>query len=282
MWRRAEQDSTGITQYIERSITAYDSRQHHKLKAILESRKTISIWIRTRKVERELVSGPGRLGPRAWLSGWIFLLGLLYWYIKGQGIVQSDLDSINCPYTVLTSVVEMKPKGTCWSLIRSSHVTMWFIISYPRSFWRLRGSIVHMEYLRNDYDISRTFSLAQQILILHLRLLWSTEIKIGWLGATIPNLSKIVVAHGGKSQKKKKQTQCARLPRLCHKVVNGAGSDELVTICSVLRSQPWSDSVLITYIRAYYRIWEGRYKFRIRCYYSRGLWRRHGIAMILD
>jgi hypothetical protein len=61
-----------------------------------------------------------------------------------------------------------------------------------------------MEYLRNDYDISRIFTLAQQILILHLRLLWSTEIKIG-LGATIPNLSKIVVAHGGKSQKKSKQ-----------------------------------------------------------------------------
>jgi hypothetical protein len=69
-----------------------------------------------------------------------------------------------------------------------------------------------MEYLRNDYDISRTFTLAQQILILHLRLLWSTEIKIGGLGATIPNLSKIVVAHGGKSQKKKANTTRSLAP----------------------------------------------------------------------
>lgn len=62
-----------------------------------------------------LFPSTGPSGPRAWLPGWILLLGTGYYYIVTlrQGIVQSDLVPNNHPYTVLTSVVEMKPKGTC-------------------------------------------------------------------------------------------------------------------------------------------------------------------------
>lgn len=114
-------DSTWIKQYRARSIIAYDSRQYHKLKAMdrgnRESRSPYDS--KSRKVERACFPAQGCWGPRAWLSGWIYwnqviiLYGVRSTYISGQGIVQSGLVPLNYPYTVLTSVVEMKPKGTC-------------------------------------------------------------------------------------------------------------------------------------------------------------------------
>lgn len=117
VWRREGEERGFHRNKAGRSIVAYDSRQYYKLKATLEFRKSIHM-IQIEGRWRELVFGPRAFGSACLAIGMDLAIEINYYllrksHILGQGIVQSGLVPINYPYTVLTSVVEMKPKGTC-------------------------------------------------------------------------------------------------------------------------------------------------------------------------
>lgn len=120
----------------------------------------------------------------------------------------------------------------------------------------------------------KQFSLARRIFILRLRLLWGTKSEIGRLDVTIPNSSKIVVAHGGKSQRKSKHKRAHLTPPAStsasrHLDTSDLDSDCVIRLligpeeqisCDLLRTPSAvrsNDSLLTTYIRAYYRTGEG-------------------------